>query len=214
MNAKMDSNPYIGNAAEKDPATFFVAIANVERDQDQDQESGKSSNQTERKELLKTSKSDSNTSSSDNTSSNSTSDSKKGDKKMYTTIDLFSNGKEMSFITINCCLSWFAFSLAYYGLSTGSAALPTDIYVTNWIFALCDFPSCFFATYFMGKIGRKKTCYLSFMIGASLLLISTLLLEITYCEKDEKSIFESPLRSLFVVKFTHSGDWPRDFGRG
>ena len=38
MNAKMDSNPYIGNAAEKDPATFFVAIANVERDQDQDQE--------------------------------------------------------------------------------------------------------------------------------------------------------------------------------
>lgn len=113
------------------------------------------------------------------------------EKKVYTTLDLFRNGPKMTFLTLNLVLSWFACSLAYYGLSTGSAALPVNLYVGNWIYAACDIPSCFFATYFMGKIGRRWTSILSYIIGGSTILASTFLIEWTYCVKDEQSIYDN-----------------------
>lgn len=111
----------------------------------------------------------------------------------YTTKDLFVNGKRMRWTTINLLFCWFVCSLAYFGLSLNSASSPTDIYMTNFIYALMDYPSCFLCFYGMKKIGRKPTTVYGLVLAGILILISTYLNELAYCDAATDTIYNNSI---------------------
>ena len=57
-------------------------------------------------------------------------------------MDLFSNGTQLRFVSLNVIFNFTVNVLTYYGLTFNAAALPGDIFVNNGIQGIIDFVAC------------------------------------------------------------------------
>lgn len=117
---------------------------------------------------------------------------------IYTTLDCFKNGKRMAAISVNLLFCWWVCSLGYFGMSLGSAALPTNIFVTNLIYAAMDLPACQLCAFGMDWFGRRLLVAVGFLMGGVLIVLSTILNETTYCQQDTDSIFDN---NIIMISF-------------
>ena len=99
----------------------------------------------------------------------------------------------MALITLNCMFNWLVNSITYYGLSLNSAALPTNLYLSNAIFAMTEIPAYLFATIAVDRkmLGRKFSLAGCLLIGGACTLLSTVFGEIAFCERDDPDRFEN-----------------------
>ena len=63
-------------------------------------------------------------------------------EKTYSYMDLFSNGTQLRFVSLNVIFNFTVNVLTYYGLTFNAAALPGDIFVNNGIQGIIDFVAC------------------------------------------------------------------------
>ena len=59
-------------------------------------------------------------------------------KSTFSTIDLFTNGKLLTKVSIIQSASFFTCALVYYGMTLNAAEIPGDLYVNNSIGAVID----------------------------------------------------------------------------
>ena len=59
-------------------------------------------------------------------------------KSTFTTIDLFTNGKLLTIVTVIQSTSFFICCLVYYGMTLNAAQIPGDLYVNNAIGAVVE----------------------------------------------------------------------------
>lgn len=71
------------------------------------------------------------------------------DKKIYSQLDLFRNGRQMIKVLSISCFLWWATVLSYYGLSLGAASFPGSVYITNALFGAVEIPSYILTAFLM-----------------------------------------------------------------
>lgn len=64
-----------------------------------------------------------------------------------------------------CSILWFNIVLAYYGMVFIMPSLFPNVYIEGAVMALAETIASFLATYFVNKIGRKKSAIVCFIIG-------------------------------------------------
>merc|ERR1712110_1046500 len=99
-------------------------------------------------------------------------------------MDLFRHGRPMALVTLNCMFNWLVNSITYYGLSLNGAALPTNLYVSNLVYAAAEIISYVFAIYVIEhpRIGRRGGLGGFLLLGGACTLLSTICSEIAFCE--------------------------------
>lgn len=87
--------------------------------------------------------------------------------KTYSMIDLFKQSRFMTLMTLNLMFNWMVNSITYYGLSLNSAALPTNIYLSNFLYAVIELPSyAVFGFLIETKMfGRKGSLAWALLVG-------------------------------------------------
>lgn len=117
-------------------------------------------------------------------------------QEKYSFLTLFQHGSKMTLLTLNLMFNWFVNSVCYYGLSLNSAALPTNLYVSNALYAIFELPSYVICSYLItveGKFfGRRGTLAVFLLSGGVCCILSTILTEIAFCDKDSSNAFSNP----------------------
>ncbi|XP_072932776.1 organic cation transporter protein isoform X1 [Epargyreus clarus] len=97
--------------------------------------------------------------------------SKGSDAPSASTIDLFKT-PNLRNKTLNVCLSWFANSLVYYGLTLSTGKLEGNPYLITAIFGLVELPSYATVVYFLDIWGRRPLISSMMLIGGGACVIA------------------------------------------
>ncbi|KAI5731925.1 hypothetical protein M8J77_018485 [Diaphorina citri] len=132
--------------------------------------------------------------------SNQSTEAKSTEDTSYGILDLFRT-RNLRTKSLNVCLSWFANSLGYYGLSLSTGKMSGDPYVLLFIMALVELPSYTVVILFLDKTGRR--CILStFMIlGGTALMIAA------YIPEEGHFLSQYILYIVFFGKFCIAGSF-------
>ncbi|KAK6640919.1 hypothetical protein RUM44_012617 [Polyplax serrata] len=103
--------------------------------------------------------------------------------------------------TLNVCLNWFANSLAYYGLSLSTGALPGNPYVMLFVTGLVEFPSYMLTVFLMDRMGRRSLISSLMIIGGTACIIAA-------CFPQETSAQSSAVITIVMIgKFAIAGSF-------
>jgi len=100
-------------------------------------------------------------------------------KSTYSTIDLFTNGKLLTIVTIIQSSSFFTCCLVYYGMTLNAAQIPGDLYVNNLIGALIEVVANLATIPLLNKLGRKTVLSYAFFVCGFFMIASTALIELS-----------------------------------
>ena len=84
-------------------------------------------------------------------------------------------GRRIITLTLASILSWFAVSIAYYGLYLNAKSFSNDIYVGSAISSLEQIPAYYFTADIINTIGRRRTQCVCFTIGGIAMLLLSII---------------------------------------
>lgn len=100
--------------------------------------------------------------------------SKGSDEPSAGTTDLFKT-PNLRLKTLNVCFSWFANSIAYYGLTLSTGKLEGNPYLITAILGFVEIPSYGTVVYFLDIWGRRSLMCSLMLVGGAACVIATLL---------------------------------------
>ena len=100
--------------------------------------------------------------------------------KIYSSIDLFTNGKEMTLLTIKLCIMWAFTNLGWYGLTINAETLPVGYYTAMTIYGLLDIFCYGISGKIMTKFGRKLPMIVGFFGCAVFLSLDTVVMNLPF----------------------------------
>uniref|UniRef100_A0A8D8LZQ5 Organic cation transporter protein n=2 Tax=Cacopsylla melanoneura TaxID=428564 RepID=A0A8D8LZQ5_9HEMI len=125
---------------------------------------------------------------------------KSSEETSYGILDLFRT-RNLRTKSLNVCLSWFANSLGYYGLSLSTGKMSGDPFILLFIMALVEMPSYTIVILLLDKAGRR------FILSSFMIMGGTALMCAAYVP--EEGFFLSPyiLYIVFFGKFCIAGSF-------
>lgn len=104
----------------------------------------------------------------------------------HTVLSLFKHSREMTLITLNIMLNWFANATCYYGLTLGVASLPVNLYLGLFLSALMEWPSYLITSKIMEirLLGRRGSLSGLLILAGLSCATTVLLVELAGCDKE------------------------------